>query len=165
MLISPAYAQDAANAVAGDPTVFNLGLILVLFVLFYFLMIRPQNKRMKEQRAMLASLQKGDKVLTSAGFVGVITKIVDEREVEIEIAKGVTVSAMRYSIQEKLSKSGNDNQPKASAPVAAAKPAVKKAPAKKPAAKKAPAKKAAPKKATTAKKKAPAKKTAAKKAK
>jgi preprotein translocase subunit YajC len=164
MFISPAYAQDAANAVAGDPTIFNLGLILVLFVLFYFLMIRPQNKRMKEQRAMLASLQKGDKVLTSAGFVGVITRLVDEREVEIEIAKGVTVSAMRYSIQEKLNKSGNDNKPKAVAPVAAAKPAVQKAPVKKAAAKKKVAKKAAVKKPAT--KKAPAKKkVAAKKAK
>ena len=164
MLINQAHAQElgtAGEAATMDPTVFNLGLILVLFILFYFLMIRPQNKRMKETRAMLDSLKKGDTVLTAAGFIGTVSKIVDEREVEIELGKGLTVKAMRYSIQQKLDKS---DAPKTTE----AKPAAKKAPAKKTAAKKtasatkkAPAKKAAAKKPAT--KKAPAKKTAAKK--
>lgn len=164
MLINQAHAQElgtAGEAATMDPTVFNLGLILVLFILFYFLMIRPQSKRMKETRAMLDSLKKGDTVLTAAGFIGTVSKIVDEREVEIELGKGLTVKAMRYSIQQKLDKS---EAPKP----AETKPAAKKAPAKKTAAKKtssatkkAPAKKAAAKKPAT--KKAPAKKTAAKK--
>lgn len=150
MLINQAHAQElgtAGEAATMDPTVFNLGLILVLFILFYFLMIRPQSKRMKETRAMLDSLKKGDTVLTAAGFIGTISKIVDEREVEIELGKGLTVKAMRYSIQQKLDKS---DAPK----TAETKPAAKKTPAKKAASatKKAPAKKAAAKKPATKKK-------------
>lgn len=152
MLINPAHAQEALGAAAEapvDPAIFNLGLIFLLFIIFYFLMIRPQSKRMKEQKEMLDSLQKGDTVLTAGGLIGKISKVTNEKEVEVEVAKGMKVNALRYTIQEKLdpssySKPTNDNAT---------------APAKKPAAKKS----AAAKKTTTAKK-TTAKKTAAKKA-
>lgn len=151
MLISTAYAQDAAGAAAQapmDPTIFNLGLIFILFILFYFLLIRPQNKRMKEQRMMLDSLQKGDRVVTAGGIIGTISQLVDEREVELELSKGVKVMALRYTIQDKLdgeapkAKAANDSKTEG-------KPAAKKAPAKKTAAKKTTAKKPVAKKSAT----------------
>jgi preprotein translocase subunit YajC len=117
MLINPAHAQEALNTAAEapvDPAIFNLGLIFLLFIIFYFLMIRPQSKRMKEQKAMLDSLEKNDTVLTAGGLVGKITKVISDKEVEVEISKGIKVNALRYTIQEKLdpsalSKPTNDN--------------------------------------------------------
>tara|TARA_Y100001001_G_C7940725_1_gene285476 strand:- start:221 stop:745 length:525 start_codon:yes stop_codon:yes gene_type:complete len=168
MLISTAFAQDAAGAATQapmDPTIFNLGLIFVLFILFYFLLIRPQNKRMKEQRMMLDGLQKGDRVVTAGGIIGTISNLVDEREVELELSKGVKVMALRYTIQDKMdgdapkSTPANDSK---SEDKSTAKPAAK-ATAQKAPAKKTAAKKPAAKKTTSAAKKPAAKKTAAKK--
>jgi preprotein translocase subunit YajC len=163
MLISMAHAAGevgTAAPAAADTFWMNMGLIGVMFVLFYLLLIRPQQKRLKEQRQMLDTLQKGDAVVTSGGLVGTVSKIMSDTEVEINLGE-VKVVALRYTIQMKVDEKG---APAAAKPEAKSKPAAttkavmkeKSAPAKKAAAKKAPAKKATPKK--TAAKKAPAKK-------
>ena len=105
MFISLAHAAGevgtAAGPAAADTFWMNIGLIGLMFVLFYLLLIRPQQKRLKEQRAMLDTLKKGDEVITAGGLVGVVSKVLTDTEVEIEIAKGVTVTALRYTIQMK----------------------------------------------------------------
>lgn len=100
MLISPAYAQ--ASAAQQDPIMTFLPLI-VIFVIFYFLIIRPQMKRAKEQKTMQEALQKGDEVVTASGLVGKITKI-NEQYVNIEIAAGVESVFQRGAIQTVLPK-------------------------------------------------------------
>lgn len=155
--ISQALAQDIPVDITdpslgnvapppGDPLMMNVILIGGLFILFYFLMIRPQSKRLKEQKQMLDALKKGDEVVTSGGIIGKITKLIDDHEIEVEISKGVTIKVLRYTIQQR-----KDYQ-KADTSKASAKEEAKPANDKKPvAAKKAPAKKAGSKKATSKK--------------
>ncbi|MGI4952983.1 MAG: preprotein translocase subunit YajC [Janthinobacterium lividum] len=96
MLISPAYAQDAAG-IMGAATQF-LPLVLI-FGVFYFLLIRPQQTRAKEARAMLAALRRGDKVVTAGGIIGVVQRVKDgSNEVEVEIAPNVRVTVLRETI-------------------------------------------------------------------
>ncbi len=99
MLISPAYAADPAQP---DPFLSFLPLI-VIFVVFYFLIIRPQMKRAKEQRKMQEALQKGDEVITGSGQVGKVSKI-SEQYVNVEIADGVETVFQRAAIQAVLPK-------------------------------------------------------------
>ncbi len=101
MLISNAYAQ-AAQASQGFDLLQMLPLVL-MFVLLYFLMIRPQSKRAKEHKAMLAALQKGDEVVTAGGTLGKVTKVGDNF-VSIEIASNVEVQVQRSSITTMLPK-------------------------------------------------------------
>lgn len=104
MFISTAYAQSApAPAAGGDPIAMFLPLILI-FVVFYFLMIRPQNKRMKEHRAMLEAVRRGDRVVTGGGIIGKVAKVMDNGEVEVEIARDVRVKVLRSTIQTVLDK-------------------------------------------------------------
>jgi len=100
MLISAAYAQDAAApAGGGGPDLLTSLLPLVLiFVVFYFLMIRPQQKKMKEHRSMVANLRRGDRVVTGGGLVGVVTRVINDGEVQVEIADGVRVRVVRQTI-------------------------------------------------------------------
>ncbi len=152
MLISNAFAQEVGTAVApsaADAFWSNMGLIGLMFVLFYLLLIRPQQKRLKDQRALLDDLKKGDKVVTGGGLIGTVSKIMSDTEVEVDLGASRVV-ALRYTIQTRMDDSAVVNTPKAE----------EKAPAKKKPASKAKAKPAAKKVAT---KKAPAKKTAAKK--
>ena len=102
MLISPAYAQ-AAGGDGGGALVQLLPLVLI-FVVFWLLLIRPQQKKMKQHRAMVAALRRGDKVVTAGGLLGTVTKVVDDREAQIEIAEGVKVRVVRSTISEVLSK-------------------------------------------------------------
>jgi preprotein translocase subunit YajC len=96
MLISPAYAQDAAGG--GGLLVQILPLILI-FAIFYFLLIRPQQKKMKEHREMLSALKRGDRVVTGGGIVGTITRVRDDSdEMEVEVAPGVKVTVVRGTI-------------------------------------------------------------------
>lgn len=105
MLISNAHAAvDVANTAApaaADSFWMNMGLIGVMFVLFYILLIRPQQRRLKEQREMLDALQTGDTVVTSGGLVGTVSKIMSDTEVEIDLGQ-VKVVALRYTIQTKM---------------------------------------------------------------
>jgi len=100
MFISTAYAQTAG---AGDGA-FGLGgmaqllPIVAIFVIFYFLLIRPQQRKAKEHKALLASVRRGDRIVTGGGILGVVTKVVDEQHVQVEIAEGVRVKVMKSTI-------------------------------------------------------------------
>ena len=97
MLISPAYAQGA-GAGGGDFLVSLLPLVLI-FVVFYFLLIRPQQKRAKQHKAMIAAVGRGDKIITNGGLTGTIVRAVEDSEtVEVEIAKDVKVNVVRAMI-------------------------------------------------------------------
>ena len=65
--------------------------LILIFVIFYFFLIRPQQKKVKEHKAMVEALKKGDKIVTSGGITGTITRVVDNDKVEVEIAENVTV--------------------------------------------------------------------------
>ncbi len=99
MFISNAYAASAPSA----NDLMSFLPMVVIFVLFYFMLIRPQMKQAKEQKAMIAALQKGDEVATSGGIVGKITKVTDEF-VSLEIAQSVTINVQRHTIQTMLPK-------------------------------------------------------------
>jgi preprotein translocase subunit YajC len=121
MLISPAYAQAAGPSGAFD-FVSLLPLILI-FVVFYFLLIRPQQKKVKDHRVMVEALKKGDQVLTAGGILGRIVKVdAGENTLLVEIAPSVQVKIARHTITELLTKpqpaTGSDSQPAAAQPAA-----------------------------------------------
>lgn len=101
MLISPAYAQAAGGAGGGIEAFLPL---ILIFVVFYFLMIRPQQKRAKEHKVMLGALRRGDDVLTNGGILGKVTKVDSDTEVSVEIAKDVVVKVRREMIASVISK-------------------------------------------------------------
>ncbi|HEX6298278.1 MAG TPA: preprotein translocase subunit YajC [Burkholderiales bacterium] len=100
MIISPAYAQAAGG---GDAGFIGFLPIVLMFVLLYFLMIRPQMKRAKEHKQMVEALQKGDEVITAGGVLGRITKIGDAY-IGVEIAPNTEISVQRASVQTLLPK-------------------------------------------------------------
>ena len=102
MLISPAYAQGA-GLLDQSALVQFLPLVLI-FVVFYFLLIRPQQKKQKDQRAMLGALRRGDRVVTGGGILGTVSKVVGPEEVEVDIASGVRVRIVRSTITSVLAK-------------------------------------------------------------
>jgi preprotein translocase subunit YajC len=105
VLISSAHAQaasGAAGALSGEGLMGMLPIIL-MFGLLYFLMIRPQMKRAKEQKAMTDALQKGDEVITAAGMVGRITKVGDVY-ISVEIAPGTEIQMQKAAVQTLLPK-------------------------------------------------------------
>ena len=84
--------------------------LLLIFVLFYFLMIRPQQQRMKAHQATIAAVQRGDTVVTAGGLIGKVTRV-EESEVEVEIAQGVRVKVVKGTLSEvraKNAKAAND---------------------------------------------------------
>ncbi|SDB70508.1 preprotein translocase subunit YajC [Belnapia rosea] len=110
MLISPAYAQDAAGGAVGLIT--QLAPLLLIFGVFYFLLIRPQQKKQREHRALLASLKRGDRVLTAGGIIAkVVTVKEGVDEVEVEIAPNVRVSVLRQTIGDVLKPIGAADTP------------------------------------------------------
>lgn len=104
MLISEAYAQAAGGTT--DMLTSLLPLVLI-FVVFYFLLIRPQQKKMKEHKAMIEAVRRGDVVTTSGGIVGKVTKVQEDGLVQIEIAEGVKVKVVKGTISEVRSKGGD----------------------------------------------------------
>ncbi len=102
MFISEAYAQAAGGASPGADLMTFLPMIAI-FVVFYFLLIRPQQKRAKETRAMLEALQKGDEVITAGGIVGKVAKLTDQYA-SVEIAPNVEISVQRAAISQLLPK-------------------------------------------------------------
>ena len=96
MLISPAFAQGVGGAAGSGFE--SMILIVVMFGVLYFMMIRPQMKRAKEQKAMIEALQKGDEVITSGGLLGRITRLT-EGYVTLEIANNVEVQVQRPAVQ------------------------------------------------------------------
>ena len=103
MIISPAFAQAIPGTGSGDSGWTGLLPIVLMFVLLYFMMIRPQMKRSKELKAMTESLQKGDEVVTSGGVLGRITKV-GEAYLSIEIAPQIEISVQRGAVQTLLPK-------------------------------------------------------------
>ena len=102
MLISPAYAQ-AAGGQGGDLFVSLMPLVLI-FVVFYFLLIRPQQTKMKQHRQLIESIKKGDQVLTGGGIVGRVTRVEADGMAMVEIAQGVQVKVARSTITDVLNK-------------------------------------------------------------
>jgi len=100
LLISPAYAQAAGS---GESGLIGFLPIVLMFVLLYFLMIRPQMKRAKETKAMIEALQKGDEVIAAGGVVGRITKL-GEQYLTLEIAPNTEVVVQRAAVQLPLPK-------------------------------------------------------------
>ncbi len=106
MWISPAYAQAAPAAAPGafDMVSFFLPLVLI-FIIMYFLVIRPQQRRVKQHQDMVAALRKGDVVITGGGIVGKVKSVSDaDDEVVVEVAKGVDLRVIRGSISDVRSK-------------------------------------------------------------
>ena len=110
MLISPAFAQ-AGGAPGGDMFVQLLPLLLI-FVVFWFFLIRPQQKKAKQHREMVANVRRGDQVVTGGGLLGKVTKVIDESTIQVELSENVRVQVLSTTLQDVLSKG---------APVAAAK--------------------------------------------
>ena len=106
MFISEAFAQAAPAATAADSPFGTLGTMLplvLMFVVLYFVMIRPQMKRQKEQKTMIDALAKGDEVVTSGGMLGKISKV-GETFLGVEIANGVEIQVQRQSVLQVLPK-------------------------------------------------------------
>ena len=103
MFVSPAWAQGAGGGGLGGME--QLLPLVLIFVVFYFLLIRPQQKKAKLHREMLGNLRRGDRIVTNGGLIGSITRVPDESELIVEIADGVKVRVLRGMIAESLSKS------------------------------------------------------------
>ncbi|SCY11420.1 preprotein translocase subunit YajC [Paracoccus tibetensis] len=102
MFATPAYAQAAGGAGAGAAFAQFIPLILI-FAIMYFLMIRPQQKRLKQHREMVGALKKGDQVVTQGGILGKVTTVRDD-ELEVEIAQGVRIRVVRSTIAQVVSR-------------------------------------------------------------
>ena len=83
--------------------------LILIFVIFYFLLIRPQQKRIKEHKAMVEALTRGDNVVTSGGIVGKIIRVIDNEKAEVEIADNVNVQVIKSTITQVLSKTEPKN--------------------------------------------------------
>jgi preprotein translocase subunit YajC len=120
MLISSAYAQAAGAAPGGlDSQIMSFAPLVLIFVVFYFLLIRPQQKRMKQHKEMLGSIRRGDRVVTNGGIIGTVNKVVNNDELILEIADGVRVRAMRSMVANVVAKTepaGADEDEAASKP-------------------------------------------------
>ncbi len=97
MLITPAYAQGLGG---GSDMIMSLLPFVLIFVIMYFLILRPQQRRVKQHQEMVKNLRRGDTVITSGGMIGKVTKVVDDEQVEVEIADGVRVRQMRGMISD-----------------------------------------------------------------
>jgi preprotein translocase subunit YajC len=116
MFVTPAYAQAAGEVPAlGAGDIFiQFAPILLLVVIFWLLIFRPQQKRLKAQREMLSAITRGDTVVTTGGLVGKVTKAVDGEDLEVEIAQGTRVKIVRSMVADVRSKSTPVNDNKAS---------------------------------------------------
>ena len=97
MFISPAFAQ-AASPFGGDNMLVSLLPFILIFVIMYFLILRPQQKRAKQHQEMVKNVRRGDTVVTSGGMIGKITKVIDDDQIEVEVADGVRVRQMRSMV-------------------------------------------------------------------
>ncbi len=100
LIISPANAQGAPGLFGFD--IMSLLPLVLIFAVFYFFLIRPQQKKAQQQKALLSSLKRGDRVLTNGGIIGTISKVINEQELEVEIAEGVKVRIARPMIADLL---------------------------------------------------------------
>ena len=103
LFIADAYAQAADPAAQQGGGLVSIMMLVVMFVAFYFLLIRPQAKRAKEHKAMISALAKGDEVVTTGGTLGRVTDL-NDNYVTVEIAEGVNVKVQRQAVQTVLPK-------------------------------------------------------------
>ena len=107
MLISAAHAQGAGplqGLLDNQGALLQFMPLVLIFVVFYFLLIRPQQKKQRDHRSMLDALRRGDRVVTGGGIIGTVTQVVGPDEVQIEIAQGVRVRVRRTTISEVVAK-------------------------------------------------------------
>jgi preprotein translocase subunit YajC len=101
MFISPAFAQAAAPAGGGEISFLTQLLPFVLiFVIMYFLILRPQQQRVKAHKEMVKSVRRGDTVISSGGLIGKVTKVIDDDQIEVEIADNVRVRQLRQMVSD-----------------------------------------------------------------
>ena len=101
MFISQAWAQSGGGG--GDFLVQLFPLILI-FIVFYFLLIRPQQAKMKAQREMLAGVKRGDRIVTGGGIICLVTKVISDEEIQVELAEGVRVRILKQTISNILAR-------------------------------------------------------------
>jgi preprotein translocase subunit YajC len=102
MLISPAYAQG--TGLFDQSALVQFLPLVLIFVVFYFLLIRPQQKKQKDHRTMLDALRRGDRIVTGGGILGTVSKVVSPEEVEVDIAPNVRVRVLRSTITSVVAK-------------------------------------------------------------
>jgi preprotein translocase subunit YajC len=102
MFITPAFAQGLPFGLGGDSgnMIVQFMPLILIIVIMYFLVLRPQQQRVKRHQEMVKALRRGDTVISNGGLVGKVTKIVDDDQVEVEIADGVRVRQMRSMVSE-----------------------------------------------------------------
>ena len=99
MFVSPAFAQDASAAGGGVAVLMQMLPLILIFGVFYFLLIRPQQKKQREHRDLLRTLKRGDRVLTAGGIIAQVTRVKEGvDEIEVEIAPNVRVNVLRQTI-------------------------------------------------------------------
>ena len=103
MFITEAFAQTAGDSGGGAGMLVQFMPFVLIFVVFYFLLIRPQQKRAREQRAMLDAIRRGDKVVTGGGILGTVEKV-EDNEITVTIAENVKIRVLRGTITTVLSK-------------------------------------------------------------
>ncbi|MCE7798440.1 preprotein translocase subunit YajC [Sphingobium sufflavum] len=102
MLITPAFAQTSTAAAGGTGALIaQIAPLVLIFAVFYFLLIRPQQKRMKEHKAKLEAVKKGDQVITGGGLVGKVVRV-DEVYVDVELGQGLKVKAVKSTLSDVL---------------------------------------------------------------
>src|SRR5437588_4258653 len=104
MLISTAYAQAPGGGLMDQSALIQFLPLVLIFVVFYFLLIRPQQKKQKDHRTMLDALRRGDRIVTGGGILGTVNRVVNDNEVEVDIASGVRVRLLRSTIASVLAK-------------------------------------------------------------
>lgn len=98
MFITPAFAQ--APGADGGSAIISLIPFVLIFAIMYFLIIRPQQKRLKAHKEMVEGLRRGDVVVTGGGIVGKVTKVINDTDIEVEIAEGVRAKMIRHMVSE-----------------------------------------------------------------
>jgi len=100
MLITPAYAQGFGFGGDSTSMITSLMPLVLIIVIMYFLVLRPQQQKVKQHQTMVKALRRGDTVVTNGGLVGKVTKVVDDDQIEVEIADGVRVRQMRSMVSD-----------------------------------------------------------------
>ncbi|MCU0802218.1 MAG: preprotein translocase subunit YajC [Rhodobacteraceae bacterium] len=104
MFVNAAYAQAAGGQVGAGAALGSFLPLILIFLIMYFLLIRPQQKKLKEHKAMVEALRRGDQVLTQGGIIGKVTKVQEDGVIEVEIAEGVKVKVAKHTIATVMNK-------------------------------------------------------------
>ncbi|MGQ7791475.1 preprotein translocase subunit YajC [Faunimonas sp. B44] len=99
MWVDPAFAQGAGGS-GGSDLIISLLPFILIFVIMYFLILRPQRQQLRRREEMLKGIRRGDTVVTGGGLVGKVTKVLDDNELEVQVAEGVRVRALRSLVYE-----------------------------------------------------------------